>query len=325
MYMPIKAINTFAKDWTIKARVVNKAEKRVTQNAGSLLKITLADSDGTQIEATFFKDSAEKFDKIIQQNKVYLFSDGNVKLANQKFTQVKNDFCIIFEKYARIVEVVDNMPAAVETFNFKQIASIQDVPQWKSIDICGIVAEVGQVESKNLKSGQQKACRNVVLIDDSGYAINLGLWGITCDQITDKQIHSAVAVKNVTVSDFGGKSINVSDKDSKIYASLVNQQTTSLKRWYSDLQQKGENDLLNFRNLTQKPGRKDNLSALDQFKGGKDAGEKASNVNLISEMNEYMAKQNDTDQSHFFFINCYVTKIQNPDSIFYPSCMGEKC
>lgn len=119
MYMPIKAINTFAKDWTIKARVVNKSEKRVTQNAGSLLKITLTDSDGTQIEATFFKDSAEKFDKIIQQNKVYLFSDGNVKLANQKFTQVKNDFCIIFEKYARIVEVVDNMPAAVETFNFR--------------------------------------------------------------------------------------------------------------------------------------------------------------------------------------------------------------
>ncbi len=46
---------------------------------------------------------------------------------------------------------------------------------------------------------------------------------------------------------------------------------------------------------------------------------------MISEINTFMAKQNDADQSHFFFINCYLTKIQNPESIFYPSCMGEKC
>jgi replication factor A1 len=76
--------------------VLSKAPKRQTQNAGSILNLTLVDSHGTQIEATFFKDAADHFDKIIEHNKVYLFSDGNVKLANKKFAQVKNDFCVIF-------------------------------------------------------------------------------------------------------------------------------------------------------------------------------------------------------------------------------------
>ena len=35
---------------------------------------------------------------ILKKDKVYLFSNGNVKMANKKFTSVKNDFSIIFEK-----------------------------------------------------------------------------------------------------------------------------------------------------------------------------------------------------------------------------------
>jgi len=101
--MPIKALNAFARDWKIKARVASKSEKRITNKGGSLLKITLVDKYGTQIEATFFNEAADSFDKIIEENKVYLFSNGYVKIANRKFTSVKNDFCVVFEKNASIV------------------------------------------------------------------------------------------------------------------------------------------------------------------------------------------------------------------------------
>ena len=92
----------------------------------------------------------------------------------------------------------------------------------------------------------QKKQRNVVLIDDSGCGINLGLWGEICDKVTETHIHSVLAVKGVSVSDFGGKSINVSDEKSQIYTALVNERSSALKRWYSDLKQRGENDILNF-------------------------------------------------------------------------------
>jgi replication factor A1 len=100
MYMPLKALNTFARDWKIQARVASKSEKRTTNKGGSLLKIGLVDMYGTQIEGTFFNEAAEIFDQRIKENKVYLFSNGCVKMANKKFTSIKNDFCIVFEKNA---------------------------------------------------------------------------------------------------------------------------------------------------------------------------------------------------------------------------------
>jgi hypothetical protein len=45
--MPIKALNTFSRDWMIKARVANKGEKKTTQKGGQLLKIELVDKYGT--------------------------------------------------------------------------------------------------------------------------------------------------------------------------------------------------------------------------------------------------------------------------------------
>lgn len=95
-YMPIKALNTFSRDWCIKARVANKVFKP-TQKGGQLLKVELVDQYGTQIEGTFFNDGAKKFDPILQQNKVYVFSNGQVKMANKRFTSIRNDFSIIFE------------------------------------------------------------------------------------------------------------------------------------------------------------------------------------------------------------------------------------
>lgn len=108
MYMPIKALNTFSRDWKIQARVASKSEKRMTRNGGSLLKIELVDMYGTQIEGTFFNEAADQFDLQIQENMVYLFSNGVVKMANKRFTSIKNDFCIVFEKNAQIKQVDDD-------------------------------------------------------------------------------------------------------------------------------------------------------------------------------------------------------------------------
>ena len=56
-----------------------------------------------------------------------------------------------------------------------------------------------------------------------------------------------------------------------------------------------------------------------------DKKEKASNLNLISEINESLQDENDTDQYHFFFLNGYVSRIKNDDRIFYPACPTDNC
>lgn len=54
------------------------------------------DLAGDQIEATFFKEAVDKFYGILEQGKIYLFANGAVKLANKKFTSIKNDYCLTF-------------------------------------------------------------------------------------------------------------------------------------------------------------------------------------------------------------------------------------
>jgi replication factor A1 len=89
-YMPIAALNSYSRDWQIRARVISKQMKD-TRNGGKILKLVLNDSDGTQIEGTFFNKAAEAFDPVIDESRVYLFQGGRVTIANKKFSQLSND------------------------------------------------------------------------------------------------------------------------------------------------------------------------------------------------------------------------------------------
>lgn len=82
VYTPIKSLNSFMKDWCLKARVTLKSALRVTAKGKSMMKIELLDQDGSQIEAAFFGTAADMFDKRITQGKVYKFSNGSVKACN---------------------------------------------------------------------------------------------------------------------------------------------------------------------------------------------------------------------------------------------------
>jgi hypothetical protein len=45
-------------------------------------------------------------------------------MANKRFTSIKNDFCIVFEKNAQIVEVEDDGSIAEQAFDFTNIRGI---------------------------------------------------------------------------------------------------------------------------------------------------------------------------------------------------------
>ena len=52
------------------------------------MKIELSDIFRNMIEATMFNDAALKFDKVIQEGKVYVIKYGKVGIANKKFTSI---------------------------------------------------------------------------------------------------------------------------------------------------------------------------------------------------------------------------------------------
>jgi len=76
VFTPIKDLNTFLFDWKIKARLTKKHNLKTWQNNkghGTLLNVELIDSEGSQIQATFFNEQADKYNSILSQNKVYMF------------------------------------------------------------------------------------------------------------------------------------------------------------------------------------------------------------------------------------------------------------
>tara|TARA_B110000285_G_C15063830_1_gene583926 strand:+ start:391 stop:567 length:177 start_codon:yes stop_codon:yes gene_type:complete len=53
----------------------------------------------------------------------------------------------------------------------------------KTIDCTGIVISLGDKESINLKSGQQKVRKYVQILDDTMHSVSLTMWG---DDLCDK-------------------------------------------------------------------------------------------------------------------------------------------
>ena len=58
---------------------------------------------------------------------IYLCSGGTVKLANQRFATVKNDFCLVFDKNAEITEVPDDTSIKEKGYNFTTLADIPSI------------------------------------------------------------------------------------------------------------------------------------------------------------------------------------------------------
>lgn len=207
-------------EWKLKARVTKKSAKRTWSNSkgtGTLFNIEMLDKAGTQIQATFFKDAADLFYEKIHENGVFLFSNGKVQLANQKFTSIKNDFALVFDKNSEIVEIKEDDQAIQETgFTFTPLSEIQQIEQMKTIDVVGLVQEVGPCQSVNLKSGQSKDRRNVTLVDNSGEngtSISVTFWSGNA-RLTTFSSGQVIAIKGARVSCYNGKSLNCGEEHS---------------------------------------------------------------------------------------------------------------
>ena len=87
-FIPIRALVGFSTGFTIKAKITKKSELRQYQkngNVSQVFSIDLIDEDGGEIQGTFFGDAATENFANLQENHVYAFSGGTIKLANAKF------------------------------------------------------------------------------------------------------------------------------------------------------------------------------------------------------------------------------------------------
>jgi len=256
-YMPIKHLNSFSKDWKIKARVTKKAPLRTWNNSkgtGKLLNIDLVDREGTGIQATFFNDAADKFNNMIEQGQCYLFANGFVKMANKRFTSIKNDFCLTFDNRTEIEPVnEDDNAIQAQSFSFVKIREVESLSSYATVDVCGVIVQLGACASINLKDGSTRDKRAITIADETEHSIDVTVWGELASS-TDFRQGAVIAFKGCRVSEFSGRSLNASSDRADTVFKVNDPEVRKINEWCES----HENFEERCRNLSERMDRREN-------------------------------------------------------------------
>jgi replication factor A1 len=126
-FTPVKALNAMNSDWRIKVRCTKLYPLRTYKNDkgdGKIQSIELMDAYGGMIEATIFNADVDKFLPMLREGGVYILNNGLVKVANQKFAKVKNDYCLNFTSQTNLREVEDDLNISKRGFSTTSLAKI---------------------------------------------------------------------------------------------------------------------------------------------------------------------------------------------------------
>mmetsp|Transcript_2349 Transcript_2349/g.3412 ORF Transcript_2349/g.3412 Transcript_2349/m.3412 type:complete len:645 (+) Transcript_2349:183-2117(+) len=236
---PIAQLNMYQNRWTIKARVTTKSDIRTWSNArgeGSLFSVELLDASAHDIKCTFFKDAVDKFYGMLEQDSVYTFSGGRIKVANQQYNTCKSGYEITFDANAEIHLVPDEGEIQAQIYDFVKISSLEQMEANKTVDLLAIVKSVGEVANLiSKKSGNELTKCDLTLVDDSGVDINCTLWGEKAHEAATKFANQpVVAFRRLRLSDYGGKSCSTTQGTGGGQISPDIPEARALQKWWSD-------------------------------------------------------------------------------------------
>ena len=96
-----------------------------------------------------------------------------------------------------------------------------------TIDVIGIILEVGLTTPLMLKTGEMRDKRQLTIGDEGNVSINITTWGEVCDA-HDYQIGQVVAFRSCRVSEYNGRSLNASGSISDVIFSPKHPRTLDL-------------------------------------------------------------------------------------------------
>jgi replication factor A1 len=316
---PIEGLSPYAHKWTIKARVTAKSEIKTwskPSGEGKLFTVNLLDESG-EIRATLFNEQCDAHYDTLQEGSVYYISTPcRVGFAKKQFSNLANDYELTFERETQVekAEDQDNVPQI--RYNFTNVADLQDVEKDSTVDVLGVLKEVGQVDTIVSKSTQKPYDkRDLTIVDSTGYSVRLTVWGKTATNF-DANPESIVAFKGAKVGDFGGRNLSLLSSGSMSVDPDI-PEAHKLKGWY-DAQGRNESFSThqNMASAGAAGGRKDDTKTLgavqDEGLGTGEAPEyftaKGTIVYIKQETFSYPACQSE---------GCNKKVIENPDGTWH--------
>jgi replication factor A1 len=303
---PIEALSPYAHKWTIKARVTMKSDIRTwhkQSGEGKLFSVNLLDESG-EIKATGFNEQCDQLYDVFQEGSVYYISSPcRVQLAKKQFTNLPNDYELTFERDTVVEKAEDQENVPQVRFNFTNIADLQTVEKDSTIDVIGVlkdVGEVSQITSKSTSRPYDK--RELTLVDNSNFSVRLTIWGKTALSF-DAHPDSIVAFKGAKVSDFGGRSLSLLSSGSMSVDPDI-PEAHKLKGWYES------------------QGRSNTFASHSGMSAAGAAGGRQDPLKTIAQVrDENLGMSENTD---YFSTKSTIVYIKQ-DNVAYPACLNEGC
>ncbi|ROV98558.1 hypothetical protein VSDG_04280 [Cytospora chrysosperma] len=302
---PIEALSPYAHKWTIKARVSSKSDIKTWHKAsgeGKLFSVNLLDESG-EIKATGFNEQCDQYYDLLQEGQVYYISNPcRVNLAKKQFSNLPNDYELTFERDTVIEKAEDQSNVPQVRFNFCQIGKLQEVEKDTTVDVVGIlkdVGEVSQIVSKTTQKPYDK--RELTLVDDTDFSVRVTIWGKTATNF-DAPPESVVAFKGVRVGDFGGRSLSLLSSGTMAVDPDI-PEAHRLKGWYDASGREN--------NFATHSG----MATMGSATGRKDD---TKNISQVKESNLGM------DDVAYFTLKATIVYIKQ-DNFCYPACKSEGC
>jgi len=150
---------------------------------------------------------------------------GVIKQDNSKRKSDTPEYCLVIDRFSKFKEIPDDreIPGSMEiddkTLNslyYKNLEGIAESKNNETLNFIGVVLRVGPVGFITLRNGEQKTRRNVMMCDESNITIVVCFWSDKFTKDLEGLEKKVLAIVGGRVSDYSGKSINVSE-DSRIF------------------------------------------------------------------------------------------------------------
>lgn len=257
---------------------------------------------------TGFNDMVDKYFDLLQVGQVYEVSGASVKMANKRYSNVKNDYEMTMENDTMIRPVVDgatSIPA--ERFSFVPINGLFDKAKDEVIDVIGIAHEVGELGSITVKStGKQLTKRDVTLLDKTGHAVRMTLWGKEAEDFADFKNRAVIAVKGVRVNDYNGRTLSTLN-NSVISVNPDISEAHELRGWYDAV------------GYSQPP----TLISVAGAAAAGNAGAGKDERKLIQQLKDENLGQ--FEKPDFANIVATLTYFRQDSTLYYQACPSESC
>ena len=232
---PIESLSPYQNNWLIKARVSYKGDLRSWSNSrgeGKLFNVNFLD-ESDEIRATAFNEIAEKYYKMLEEGKVYYITKARVQASKKKFNHLSHPYELSLERDSEVTECFDTSNVPKLHFNFVKLNQVQNLEPNAIVDVIGALKTVNESYQITAKStGKAFERRNITIVDETGFAIDVGLWNSTAVDFSTPE-GAIIAFKSCKVQDFNGRSLTLTHAGSMI-ANPETPESYQLKGWYDN-------------------------------------------------------------------------------------------